>query len=122
VNIIIPRNAKYAGFNMLLLAPKLSATDELHFEASFVSNGGAGGVITLRPLSPEERSSGGFSNGVDGKGGSEWPKVKVGMELFASAMKTLSQENDESKLSESLFDLLRYVSLAFPSQRSVRTS
>lgn len=95
---------------MLLLAPATDPGGHLHFEASFVSNGGAGGTITSRPLSQKERAIGAFSNGIDGKGGSEWPKVKLGMEHFASVMKTLSNQDSpdsESELSERLFDLLR---------------
>lgn len=104
---IIPRDAKFAGFNLLLLAPA-AATSLLKLDASFVSNGGAGGSLTSRPLSFEERISGCFSNGVDGKGGSDWPKVKYATQAFASLLQNLPKDINDIQLTEHLFDILRY--------------
>ncbi|KAJ7578154.1 NRDE protein-domain-containing protein [Mycena floridula] len=113
---IIPRETKFAGFNLLLLAPvKSSASTVLEFDASFVTNGGAGGIQTSRPLSPEERSCSGFSNGVDGKGGADWPKVKRGIRDFDSLLR---DEISESELVDRLFDLLSWQSPDAVSERS----
>ncbi|EEB95015.1 hypothetical protein MPER_06081, partial [Moniliophthora perniciosa FA553] len=92
VKKLFPRDAKFAGFNLLLFAPQgqppladdrdassTSDLSELKFEACLVTNGGAGGPITSRSLTSQERACGGqacggLSNGIDGKGRNEWPK------------------------------------------------
>ena len=116
-----PQNAKYAGFNLLLLAPStmcapptqvsdLDARLDLCYEAALVTNGSACGPITSRPLGTKECSCGGFSNGVDGKGGGEWPKVKRGLRdfenLISQATQTSDKHADEAELVNHLFELL----------------
>lgn len=113
VGKIIPRDAKFAGFNLLLLAlppPASNPTTPLTFEASFVSNNGAGGTLHTRSLDAEERSCGGFSNGIDAQGGGDWPKVKRGKEIFASIIDT---PLNEEALTARLFQLLTCVYLSY---------
>jgi uncharacterized protein with NRDE domain len=109
VGKILPQDAKFAGFNLLLLAPTIQSTNSLRFDASLVTNGGGGGIISSRSLSMEERSSGGFSNGVDGKGGAEWPKVQHGLQDFKTVLQTLSPDVEETELTDRLFQLLTWV-------------
>ncbi|KAL0961516.1 hypothetical protein HGRIS_006457 [Hohenbuehelia grisea] len=107
VEKIILRGVRYAGFNLLLLAPESdpAAGEPLRFGASLVSNGGAGGTITSRPVTNSERICGGFSNGVDGHGGSEWPKVQHGLKAFEAAVQTQSGA-DEAEVADRLFEVL----------------
>ncbi|KAJ3785548.1 NRDE protein-domain-containing protein [Lentinula aff. detonsa] len=106
---LYPRDARYAGFNMLLLAPASTATTELQYDASFVTNAGAGGAISSRPLSTIEKAGGGFSNGIDGQGGSEWPKVQHGMRDFQAALQSHSLDAlTESEFIDRLFGLLTW--------------
>jgi len=39
VGKILPQDAKFAGFNLLLLAPTIQSTNSLRFDASLVTNG-----------------------------------------------------------------------------------
>jgi len=103
---IYPRTAKYAGFNLLVLAPEPDLSGSLQFDALLVTNGGAGGDISSRPLSPEERACGGLSNGIDGQGATEWPKVKEGVREFASVLQALPPDFKETELTDILFQLL----------------
>ncbi|KAF9257151.1 DUF833-domain-containing protein [Marasmius fiardii PR-910] len=120
-----PRDTKYSGFNLLLFAPRvapatsphpsdLDAGLKLQYDASLITNGGACGPITSRRLSAKERSRGGFSNGVDGKGGSEWPKVIHGLQDFENLISQVTQasdkQTDESELADRLFGLLSWKS------------
>jgi len=118
VGKIIPGEAKYAGFNLLLLAPSSVNAESIHFDASFVTNGGGGGVITARPLSDQERHCGGISNGIDGKGASEWPKVKHGVCALSNLLSTLSPSSSEDDAVNHLFDILRWESECPPHERS----
>lgn len=94
---------QFAGFNLLLFAPSQSQT--ISYNATLVTNGGGGKSITSRPLRADERYCGALSNGIDGKGGNEWPKVKDGITELA---KILNHDNgrDEMTLAEDLFQLL----------------
>ncbi|KAG6329420.1 hypothetical protein ID866_9669 [Astraeus odoratus] len=58
----------------------------LSYDAYFVTNHGAGGQVTCRPLTNSERRYGALSNGIEGRGGDEWPKVKKGLDLFKEVM------------------------------------
>lgn len=71
-----------------------------------VTNGGAGGIITTRPLSDEERHCGGISNGIDGKDANEWPKVKHGIHSLGNLLKSLSRSHTEADVVNHLFDIL----------------
>lgn len=111
VGEIIPQNASFAGFNLLVLAPASRPTEPLRFDARLVTNHGAGGTIVSRPLSDDERVCGGVSNGVDGEGGNDWPKVKHAMQDFSAALKTLFPAVQEAELTDRLFELLAWVSI-----------
>ncbi len=105
VGKIIPQDAQFAGFNLLLLAPQ-NPVNPLNFDASFVSNNGAGGSLHIRSLAADERACGGFSNGIDVQDGGDWPKVKRGKEMFASI---IDEPLDEGALTGQLFQLLTCV-------------
>lgn len=121
----------YAGFNMLLLAPRgtglpdncstaASPHNSLSFSAELITNHGGGGPLAHRPLTESERHCGGMSNGVDGRGASEWPKVVRGTQSLQEILESLptrSMETDPSadreaqtrrddELAESLFQML----------------
>lgn len=103
----------YAGFNLLLLSPSSSSQDPLEFDGRFVSNGGGGGVITARPLHPEERRCGGVSNGAEAHGRDAWPKVVQGRTELDRAVEEHREgrvENtaaSERTLIDRLFGVLR---------------
>ena len=109
---MIPRAAKYAGFNLLLLVPKVSTSitkegntlDVLSFDGSFATNGGANGTITSRTLTPEERHCGGISNGVDGQ--CDWPKVTHGVQLLSELLKSITSDVPEADIVDHLLELL----------------
>jgi len=100
------QDTKFAGFNLLLLSPPLQKSHALSFDAAFVTNHGAGGAIQSRPLSSDERLAGGMSNGIDGQGGSAWPKVHHGVRSLNEYLGTLSSETEEAELTDCLFELL----------------
>lgn len=112
--------ARYAGFNLLLLSPRVtcsSATPSprdtnsdhpvgthvplmstptksvVSYDAYLATNRGASGQITYRPLNPAERQYGGLSNGSDGYGGKEWVKVKKGLEILRTVVKVAEDSN-----------------------------
>ncbi|KIL00216.1 hypothetical protein PAXRUDRAFT_29994 [Paxillus rubicundulus Ve08.2h10] len=118
VTRLIPCDAKYAGFNMLLLAPSASDRAWLSFDAAYVTNGGAGGPITHRPLTGAERHRGGLSNGIEGKGADEWPKLQHGLGLLRDILDTLPPSPSEDQLAEGLFELLTWRSAQLPRDRS----
>jgi uncharacterized protein with NRDE domain len=99
-------DAKFAGFNLLLLSPLLRESHALSFDAALVTNHGAGGVIQSRSLSPGERLVGGMSNGVDGQGSQEWPKVQHGISSLNEYLATVSSDTKEAELTDRLFELL----------------
>jgi uncharacterized protein with NRDE domain len=109
----IPKDAKYAGFNLLLLAPTTSTTTNqststctLSFDGSIVSNGGANGPITSRTLTPDERHCGGISNGVVPDGGDDWPKVTRGVQSLNQRLKSITPDVPEMEVVNRLFELL----------------
>jgi len=110
VEKIVPRGVQFAGFNLLLLAPEWGShsVDQLRFGASLITNGGSAGTVRSRILSSEERLCGGFSNGVDGRGGNDWPKVKHGLTSFEAAIQTQSAGADEAVFVENLFEVLAW--------------
>ncbi|KAK0202129.1 NRDE protein-domain-containing protein [Desarmillaria ectypa] len=93
----VPRDTPFAGFNLLLLVPRLS-DEKVAFDAEFVSNGGAGKPISSRLGD----ATGGFSNAVDGE--EVWPKVLQGNRDFARIVESRGEEEED--LVESLFGLL----------------
>jgi hypothetical protein len=54
----------------------------LGYDVRLLTNGGHGGRIRARMLSPAEYAYGGMSNGVDGEGGDAWQKVVQGRATF----------------------------------------
>ena len=140
VGKVVSPDAKFAGFNLLLLAPtppsvstiqketleaherELELTAEettvhsrdkkLSYDAILVTNHGGGGPLQARRLIPAERACGCISNGIDGKGGNEWPKVRRAVSSFDDVLKNYSPNSDldsENLLVEKLFDILAYV-------------
>lgn len=119
VHSLIPCEAQYAGFNLLVLAPSAGHDEHnLSFDGAYVTNHGGGGTITVRPLTIAERRCGGMSNGIDGNGAEAWPKVQHGLHSFKSIISAISPNPPEKELAESLFQLLTWVqvcsSLALP--------
>ena len=108
VGRIVPQNANFAGFNLLLLAPDASDSDELHFQGLMVTNHGSGGTITSRSLSPEEKFCGCVSNAI-GSANAEWPKVRHASQDFEVVLKMLESGISEDELVDQLFELLSYV-------------
>lgn len=102
---IIPQDAQFAGFNLLLLAPASQPDEQLRFASLFVTNHGAGGPVTSRPLSSGEQSCGCVSNAVDGDSPG-WPKVQHATQEFDAVLQALSPETTETELTGRLFDLL----------------
>ncbi|THU92449.1 hypothetical protein K435DRAFT_672087 [Dendrothele bispora CBS 962.96] len=123
-NDLYPRDAKFAGFNLLLLAPTISPSlhtpglseprsqsRSLRYVSVLVTNSGAGGPITVGPLSARGLCCGGISNGVEGHGGNEWPKVKHGVEEMERVISELRQSHYQDRsLADSLFDILTWQS------------
>jgi uncharacterized protein with NRDE domain len=108
VREITERGEPYAGFNLLLLDPVIQKEGTIAYEGAYVTNHGGGGALTSRPLSADERACAGLSNGVDGRGAGQWPKVRAGIgrlhELLSEPV--CSPENE---LVEQLFSLLQCV-------------
>lgn len=110
------QNTPYAGFNLLLLEPlappsaPTADADTLAYDARLVSNSGGGGPISSRALTDAERACGGVSNGVDGRGGDQWPKVVQGRDELGNVLAELSRgpEMDE-RLAGRLIELLTCV-------------
>lgn len=107
---VVAENIPYAGFNLLLLSPKWSeereAQPKLFFDGGYVTNHGGGGNISARSLTDAERRRGGLSNGIEGKGAGEWPKVKHGLNLFSGLLDSINKDMDDLELAEQLFQLL----------------
>lgn len=101
----VPCDARYAGFNLVLLAPA-HPSPHLSFDALYVTNHGAGGPITYRPLSDTQRHHTALSNGIDGHDADEWPKVQHGIHAFKALLDSLPPNTSEDQLTEGLFDLL----------------
>lgn len=110
VKILTEQRTKFAGFNLLLLSPwGHPESKSLEFDASLVTNHGAGGSLDYRPLTSEERSVGGMTNGIDGQDGQDWPKVKHGIQSLSACLDALPADVIESDLTDRLFKLLTYV-------------
>jgi len=108
VGRIVPQDANFAGFNLLLLAPDASDADELHFHGLMVTNHGSGGTITSRTLAPKEKFCGCVSNAI-GDANAEWPKVRHASRDFDAVLKTLESGMSGDELVGRLFELLSYV-------------
>jgi len=105
----IPRDAIFAGFNLLLLAPASRPDGSLHFDSLLVTNHGAGGTITSRPLSRGEEARGCISNAVD-ETNYTWPKVQHATQELNDVLHTLSPDVTEAELVDKLFGILAWQS------------
>ncbi|KAF8626003.1 hypothetical protein AX17_006726 [Amanita inopinata Kibby_2008] len=105
--IILP-DAKFAGFNLMLFAPLMKPDGTLYYDGLLVTNHGGGGVLTARPLSVSERYRGGISNGIDGAGATDWPKVKRATQDFDAILHGLSPGDSETELVDRLMKVLAW--------------
>lgn len=97
----------YAGFNLLLLKPKVEGDpNRLVYEASLLTNTRGHGTIIRHMLVPEERRAGGMSNGADNIDGRDWPKVKKGVDLLVHLLYENETKLAEDELVEELFKIL----------------
>lgn len=96
----------------MLLTASADGGHNWSFDGARVTNHGGGGTITVRALTNAERSGGGMSNGIDGKGAEAWPKVQHGLHEFKSIMCSVSPNTPEKELAESLFGLLTWVQVS----------
>ncbi|KAI5980911.1 NRDE protein-domain-containing protein [Pisolithus albus] len=113
--------AIYAGFNLLLLIPRVTQSSTtpsplLTYDAYLATNHGAGGEICCRLLSHAERQYGGLSNGSDGYGGKDWVKVKRGLEILRTVVN--APDHSEDKIIEELFELLTWMPPTPPTSRA----
>jgi len=108
VNKTLPVDAKYAGFNLLLLSPALTSGSMIRYESLLVTNHGGGGPVTSRHLSSSERSCGALSNGIDGAGATLWPKVQYASAHFPAVVESRSADMTDVQLVERLFQLLAW--------------
>lgn len=118
VHNLIPCDAKYAGFNLLLLTPSTRGEHDFSFDGTYVTNHGGGGTLIDRPLTDAERRCGGMSNGIDNRGAEVWPKVQYGLHSFRSIMNAVSPTTPEKELADNLFELLTWKSSQAPRARS----
>jgi len=84
----------------------------------FVTNRGSGGTLSTRPLSADERRCGGMSNGIDGAGATDWPKVKHAARDLDAILQSLNPETTDTELADRLFELLAWRSPEPVVQRS----
>src|SRR6201996_1788923 len=85
-----PRLRPLLSLTMRVSSPTTAA-------AGLVPSAGGGGPIRSRTLTDAERACGGLSNGIDGRGGDQWPKVVQGRDELGSVLAELSRgpEMDE---------------------------
>lgn len=102
-------DTKFSGFNLMLFAPLMKSDGSVSYQSLFVTNHGAGGILTSKPLSEDERRCGAVSNGIDGAGANDWPKVKRAIKDFDAVFQTLSPDNSETELVDRLMDVLAWV-------------
>lgn len=105
VRIMLSEDETFAGFNLLLLEPAKDEDGAISFRSVLITNHGGGGTMAARALTASERQCGGLSNGIDGKGANEWPKVQVGIRSMREAVKS-APSAEEDQLVEDLFQVL----------------
>jgi len=104
VGRITPQGA-IGGFNLILLGPASRPDGSLCFDSLWVTNNGAGGQVTSRPLSSGEQTCGCVSNAVDGTN-PPWPKVDHATQEFSDLLHKLSPSTSEAELTDKLFKIL----------------
>ena len=127
VRNLVPDDAKFAGFNLLLLTPTTTTTKTpttpldsgfasssltIRYDDSLlVTNHGGGGPVTSRTLSSSERSCGALSNGIidSADAAALWPKVQHATEYFPAVVESRSPDPTDVELVEHLFKLLAWV-------------
>ncbi|KAH7884127.1 DUF833-domain-containing protein [Phlebopus sp. FC_14] len=83
--------------------------------AQLVTNNGDYGKVTARDLTPEEKVVGGFSNGIDGSVGTDWPNVKHGVEALTNLLDTVPPDVKPSQFTDRLFEILEWTAAKPPS-------
>jgi len=121
-NIVPDHDAKFAGFNLLLLTPtkytppldsgaSSSSSSIIRYDELplLVTNHGGGGFVTSRILSLSERSCGALSNGIIDRGDAHlWPKVQHATARFPAVVESRSTDPTDVELAEHLFQLLAW--------------
>ncbi|CAE6403506.1 hypothetical protein ACGC1H_005345 [Rhizoctonia solani] len=118
VETVLSQQRPYAGFNLLLLSPTISA-GQFDYHGAMVTNSQGGGTITSRPLSKRERLASGLSNSNDSAcepfEKNEWPKVSQGRKLFEQV---ISREDlDDTGLIEALCQIMSVENPRKPTSR-----
>jgi len=122
VRNLVPDDAKFAGFNLLLLTPSTTTPLDSGFASSLtirydddnsllVTNHGGGGPVTSRTLSSSERSCGALFNGIIDSGDAAaalWPKVQHATAHFPAVVESRSPGPTDVELAEHLFKLLAW--------------
>lgn len=117
---LLDLKSRFAGFNLLVFVPRISNPEsgsqrscELSYEVTKLSNNGGGNPIVSRTMTSEERKVGAMSNGVDGQGGDEWPKVVDATRSLREVLEDNKREEDsdsgrksDEEFAEELFGIL----------------
>ena len=114
---LLDLESRFAGFNLLVFTPHASESEgswRLSYEATKLSNNGGGNPIVSRSLTNEERKGGAMSNGIDGEGGDEWPKVRDATQSLGEVLKDdfertgdpNPRRRSDEELTEELFGIL----------------
>ena len=119
IQTLLDLETRFAGFNLLVFTPQVTGSESegslrLSYEATKLSNGGGGNPMVSRTLTSEERKAGAMSNGVDGEGGDEWPKVQTATRSLREVLKDdfdraddpNSHQKSDEELAEELFGIL----------------
>jgi uncharacterized protein with NRDE domain len=114
----LSRSGKLAVLTNITEPHIAPACPSVSFDALYVTNRGAGGPITYRALTDAQRHRGGLSNGIDGNGADDWPKVQHGVHALDALLDTLPPNTSDDQLTERLFDLLMWRSAQPPRDRS----
>ena len=117
IQSLLDLESRFAGFNLLVFTPHISESEgswRLSYEATKLSNNGGGNPIVSRSLTNEEQKGGAMSNGIDGEGGDEWPKVRDATRSLGEVLKDDFGRTDnpnprrrsDEELVEELFGIL----------------
>ena len=95
---------RFAGFNLLVFVPHLLGSESedpwrLSYEVTKLSNNGGGRPIFSRSLTSEEQKGGAMSNGIDGEGADEWPKVKGATRILREVLRDDLERKGDSDSS-----------------------